>query len=137
MMLFPCASSALAFTKTSKADSIPILDILSMSCMEAFKITPHEISQRIAEDTVLDLQGSSGFVPLTNLKKELNEVRIAARPMGLALFFGDRFYRFHVLAGLRQNVVQIVAQADQREALFQELAHAAGAEQEQAQNHIV
>ena len=51
----------------------------------------------------------------------------AALP-GLAFFFRDAFHVFHVGAGLGQHVVQVVADADEGEALLEELADPRGAE---------
>ena len=55
----------------------------------------------------------------------------------LAFSFGNIFHVVHVGARLGQHMVQIVADADEGKALFQELADAAGAEQEESENQIV
>src|SRR5579872_1408831 len=110
MMLLPWASSARAFTRTSNADSTPIRAILSTRCM-VIMLLP---------------QGLDG----------LEQRRVAPLP-GLAFFFGDLFHVVHVSAGLGQHVVQVVAHAYKREAFFQELSHARGAEQEDSENHII
>src|SRR5579863_2064553 len=104
MTLLPCASRARAFTRTSKADSTAILDILSASCIR--------------------------------LARLLNQSAGAAGP-ARALVFRDGLHVLHVGAGLRKDVVQVVAEADEGEPFLQELAHARGAEQEQAQDHAV
>jgi len=49
---------------------------------------------------------------------------------GLAFFYGCLFHVVHVGAGLGQDVVQIVADADEGESLFEEFADARGAEEE-------
>ena len=56
---------------------------------------------------------------------------------GFAFFLGNVLHVVHVGAGLRQDVMQIVADADERETLLQELAHARGAEEEQSEDHVV
>ena len=50
----------------------------------------------------------------------------------LGFFFGSGGYVFHVSAGLGQDVVEVVAQADESEAFVEEFADAGGAEQEEA-----
>src|ERR1022692_2139906 len=56
---------------------------------------------------------------------------------GLAFFFGNVFHIVHVRASLGQDMVQVVADADEGESLLQELAHACGAEQEDSENDFV
>jgi len=51
---------------------------------------------------------------------------------GLAFLFGNIFHVGHVGACLGQHVVQVVADADEGESLFQEFTHASGAEEEDA-----
>ena len=59
------------------------------------------------------------------------------RVQGLPFFLRTGFHVLHVGTGLRQDVVQIVTDADEREAFFQEFADAGGSEQEQAQDDVV
>src|SRR5262245_47744970 len=66
----------------------------------------------------------------------LKERRGSARPVVL-LVFADLLHVVHVSAGLREYVMQVVANADEREPLVEELAHAGGAEQKHAQNDVV
>src|SRR5579862_4592062 len=56
---------------------------------------------------------------------------------GRAFVLRDRLNILDVRGALRQDVVQVVAQTDEREALVKELAHARSSEQEQTQDHIV
>ena len=60
----------------------------------------------------------------------------ATRPV-LPLFPGDAFHVLHISTGLGQHVVQIIANADEREAFLQKLAHARCAKQKEAQDYIV
>src|ERR1700691_27221 len=56
---------------------------------------------------------------------------------GFAFFLGDIFHVGDVGSGLGEDVVEIVAHADEGEAFFQKFADARGAEQEQAQDYVV
>src|SRR6266436_8885589 len=56
---------------------------------------------------------------------------------GLSFFFGDVFHVAYVGACLGQDVMQVVADADEGESLFEELAHASGAEQEESKDKII
>ena len=53
---------------------------------------------------------------------------------GLPLFLRDVFHVVDVGSGLRQDVVEVIADADEGESLFQELADTRSAEQEQPEN---
>jgi hypothetical protein len=55
----------------------------------------------------------------------------------LGFFFGGGGNVFHIRTGLRQDVVEVVAQADEGETFVQEFAYAGGAEEEKAQDHFV
>src|SRR6516165_11804194 len=60
----------------------------------------------------------------------------AASP-GLGFFLGDFFQVGHVRAGLREYVMQIVADADESETLVQEFADSRGAKEEKTENDVV
>jgi len=49
---------------------------------------------------------------------------------GLAFFLGDFFHIAYLRAGLRQDVVQVVANADEGETFFQEFTNPGGTKQE-------
>jgi hypothetical protein len=55
----------------------------------------------------------------------------------LAFFFRDVFDVVDVGPGLRQDMVQVVANADKGEALLHELANAGCSEQKYAENDVV
>jgi len=55
----------------------------------------------------------------------------------LGFFFGGGGNVLHIRTGLRQDVMEVVAQADEGEAFVQEFAYAGGAEEEEAQDHFV
>src|SRR5215831_4116998 len=55
----------------------------------------------------------------------------------LALRLCDLFYVLHISSCLRQHVVQIVANADERESLVQKLADAGSAEQKKPKYHVI
>src|ERR1022692_2637078 len=71
------------------------------------------------------------FAPVEKhwLYPALDQRRWPPRP-GLAFVLGDGFHILHIYAGLREHVVQIVADADECEVLFQELPHAPSPEKE-------
>src|SRR6185503_15498601 len=54
-----------------------------------------------------------------------------------SFFFGNIFHVVHVGARLGQYMVQVIADTDEGESFFQELAHASGAEEEESENEIV
>ena len=54
-----------------------------------------------------------------------------------AFFFGDIFHVVHVGAGLRQHVVQVVADADEGESLFEELSDSRRSEEKDAENDFI
>src|SRR5215813_8086610 len=60
----------------------------------------------------------------------------AASP-GLGFFLGDFLQVGHVRTGLREHVMQIVADADESETLVQEFADSRGAKEEQTENYVV
>src|SRR3979411_167134 len=55
----------------------------------------------------------------------------------LALFFSNLFHVCDVGAGLGEDVVQVVAYADEGESLLQKLPDACGAEEKDTEDHIV
>src|SRR5687767_164062 len=63
----------------------------------------------------------------SRLNEALQDRRRAALPLCPALRL-DRLDRLHVGAGLRQHVVEVVADADEGEALVEELGDPGGAE---------
>jgi hypothetical protein len=72
------------------------------------------------------------FPPLLPLEQR----RGSALP-ALSFFLGDGLHVVDVGAGLREDVVQVIAYADECEAFFQEFAHAGGAEQEDSEYHVI
>src|ERR1700728_4580618 len=73
----------------------------------------------------------------TKSKTPLNQSGRPTLPGNLALLLRNRFHILHIGAGLREHMVEIVAEADERESLVEEFADARGSEQEQAQDHVV
>src|SRR5439155_14580244 len=66
----------------------------------------------------------------------LEQCGCAARP-GLALLLRNLLHVIHVGAGLGEDVVQVVADADEGESLFRKLADAGRAEEKQSQDDVV
>jgi hypothetical protein len=66
----------------------------------------------------------------------LEQCRRAARP-GFALCFGDALDIVDVRTGLREDVVQVVANADEREAFVEKLSDTRGAEEKEAEDDVV
>src|ERR1700731_2078429 len=56
---------------------------------------------------------------------------------GLALFFCRFFYVVHVGTGLGQKMMKVVANAEEREPLFQKLSYASSAEKKKTENDFV
>src|SRR5690349_17753262 len=54
-----------------------------------------------------------------------------------SFFLGDPFQRAYVRARLRQDVMKVVADADETEPFLEELADARGTEEEQPEYHVV
>src|SRR6266566_5850079 len=81
-------------------------------------------------------QAREGARPHTSRASSLEQRRWSPLP-ALAFLFRDVFDVVHVGAGLRQDVVQVVADADEGETLFEELADARCPEQEDAENGVV
>ena len=67
----------------------------------------------------------------------LDQSRCSLRPRFRAFFFRDRFHILHIGAGLRQDVMQIVADADERETFLEELTDARRSKQEESQDDVV
>src|SRR5688572_21211724 len=85
---------------------------------------------------------SSVTCPMSNLPDSLPLLKLeqccrTACPTGLALFLRDLLQIAHMSTRLRQDMVEIVSDTDEGESLFEEFAHAAGTEQEQAKNDVV
>src|SRR5579863_6933612 len=70
------------------------------------------------------------------LRSRLEQRRRAALP-GFPFFLRNLFHVVNIRTSLREDVVQVVADADEGEAFFQELADSRGAEQEQAKDYVV
>src|SRR6266481_7660549 len=77
-----------------------------------------------------------GARPHTSRANTLEQRRRSPLP-AFAFLFRDVFHVVDVGAGLRQDVVQVVADADEGETLFEELSDARCPEQEDAENGVV
>src|SRR6202047_93755 len=83
-------------------------------------------------------KGQSGFLdwPMPQASHKLEQRRGFPLP-AFAFLFRNVFDVVDVGAGLAQDVVQVVAYADEGETLFEELADARCPEQEDAENGVV
>src|ERR1700674_3217227 len=88
-----------------------------------------------AAELALGLDGRGRRSPHERSER-LEQRRWSPLPV-LAFLFRDIFYVVDVSAGLGQDVVQVVADADEGETLFEELADARCPEQEDAENGVV
>src|SRR6266850_2243439 len=81
---------------------------------------------------------AASIPPFVFAEAELNleQCRRAARP-GFAFSFGDSFDIVDVRAGLREHVVQVVADADKREAFIEKLTDTRCTEKKKAKDDVV
>src|SRR5262245_55472762 len=71
------------------------------------------------------------------VKSLLEQRCCSSGPTGLALVLRNLFHVVHVCTGLRQDVMQIVSNADEAKSLLEELADSARSEQEDAEDDVV
>lgn len=68
--------------------------------------------------------------------KTLDQRTVTSCP-GLAFFNGHFFDVFHICAGLRQHVMEVVSDALEWESFLKEFTDAGGTEQEDAEDDVV
>src|SRR5450755_2091802 len=78
-----------------------------------------------------------GDAPSPQPNHALLEKRGRSSPPYLALLFGNVLYVVDVRRGLRQHMMQVVAQAEKRKALFQKFPDARRAKQKKSENDVV